>query len=465
MLLLSDQEVSIIQDRAINGPYKTTGDKFAYSPGAWDASKVLADAMYNNTMLWADLWDCPNVTLGSARPDGNANLQPYTNQIGHYTLNAAFYYLIKGITGYGSVAKAAILAQVRNYNPHFEDYYTLSASSALNMFHFAGVATRFLIAFEYVKDLFNSSEIAEVEAWMERCHTMLRYNAEFYPKTNFPNRLSRDYSVLGNYAASGQLWPTGDRWAYKDAVGTRHNQLYRIHTDYNNQWGLDMLFCGLWAIYKNDATRIDRAKIWFEEYMKYGVFPDGTLGEYVRNNQAVTNNIQLGTMWYSVIALECYIYFAEALRRIGDNSMYAYSTTSGLWGSQGTAKNLALILDTLKSYIEGTTLRYNDEMTVSASSLLDVMGGTNWRYKPEIAFGVANLYFDAQKYKDVYLQDNATHDYISIYGPSYITGAQWQNNAGIMQAVPLTYWEMEGVFIPPHTDPSTAINKKMIMSC
>lgn len=448
MLLINSAEILEIQDRAINGPYKTTGDRFAYSPSAWDNVAALALSLYNDSVT--DLWDATDITSGWANNGGTIP----TNTIGHYTMNCAFYYLIKQDAGYGAKAKASILAQVRNTNPVFENYYSLARSSALNMFHFAGVAIRFLLAFEYCKDLFSASEITEVETWMGRAYTMFRYQFEYYPNSNFPNRLSRDYSVLGNYAASGQTYGGYDdtnaaSWTHVDGAANKHNRIYRVHTDYNNQDNLQALFCGLWAIYKNDLTEIDRVKIFFEEFIKFAVYEDGTIGEYNRNNVSFP---QLGTSWYSVITLECYIYFAEALRRIGDSSMYQFSSNLYLWyralegdtvvqWHTGTTKNLALLLNTLMSNITQSIVRYYN--TVTDANKLDVLGGTDYRYTPELIFAIANKYFNEDNYKNTYLLNNAVYTYNYASGPQYITNGKWQNNTGIFPVSLLN--ETEGI--------------------
>lgn len=434
-LFHNSNELSLFKTRATD--LYNPGSIFVNDP--WSDVVTRANILYND--LFTDLWNADDITAGYADTSGTIP----TNLIGHYTRDCAFYYLIKEDADYGAKAKASILAQVRNNNPVFEDYYSLSVTSALNLFHFAGVAIRFLLAFDYCRSLFSASEITEVESWMDRCYLAMIQFGDFKFYANFPNRDSRDYSVLGDYAASGQTYGGYDdtnpaSWTHKDSGGTFQNRIYRITTDYNNQTALCNLFCGLWAIYQNDSTKIGHVKLFFEEFIKFGCFEDGTIGEYNRNRSGFE---QLGTMWYSVITLECYVYFAEALRRTGDDSMYTFSTTTGYYLSEvttGTSKNLKLLLDTLKSNITQSTVRYYS--TVSDINKLDVLGGTNYRYTPELIFGISNIYYKDSTYTDTYLLNNSIYGYSGYGGPSYLSNARSINNTGILPAVPF-YYEIE----------------------
>ena len=54
-ITFTNKELTIWRDRAINGPYKTKGDRFTESPGSWDAVIVRAEKFMNDEV--DEYWD------------------------------------------------------------------------------------------------------------------------------------------------------------------------------------------------------------------------------------------------------------------------------------------------------------------------------------------------------------------------------------------------------------------------
>lgn len=492
MILLSPEELAIIQQRAIDG-YDPNGI-FALNSNPWDDLVTRADKLIAGTVneYWDGVYNDDEFTYDTWPTQADYS-------VGQHTLACATYYLVKGTTSYGEKARDTVLAQLTNTEPVWSDYYTRPTTPTAgwsNFFHMAGILLRMYFSFEYTKDLWTAQNISDFEDYMEEAMPAFLAVSEYGPAYNFPQRLNRMYPkkwpldtyVAGTFATGDQVvytdthgyeslvdgntvTPTDDginwsritgsgasagsqsygdtdarSWTHKDGEGTFQNRLYRVMEAYGNQPAICMLMYGIWAIYKGDATAIDRTKIYYEEVLRFATFPDGTLHEYIRND--VTNPSK-GVAWYGMIQIECQVVFAEALRRLGDTSMYSFTTSLGIWGTEGGSKNIELMLNTLKDACTLDTIRYWD--TVTDANRFDTLKPTTYRWKPEMTFAIANLYFNDANFKDTYLLNNAFYDYDYAGGPAYVTDGIWVGGSGVYSDVPTMVYEMEGVHVPTIT--------------
>ena len=394
-ITFTNEELTIWRDRALNGPYKTKGDRFTESPGSWDAVVVRAEKFMNDEV--DEFWNGVLVSTDQVWAS-------YTYNRGHYLLAAAFYGLVKENNKYRQKAKEAILAQIANKNPIFEDYLGIT-SGWPNAFHFANFTTRLFHAFDYTYDLWTPQEIADYEAWMERALVLYRKIWLDIPAKNFPNRNNDDYSSRSSWALTGEelSHPYYDdkKWTYTDASGARHNYL-RLATGRGGYGNGEFNFAGAeltWAIYKNETDRIDDIKRWFREWLMFAVWPDGTTSENVRNGDY--GRPSTGTMHYGAISLEIMAYIAELSRRRGDNYFYEYSTSDGYWGTEGGNKNLRLVINTLIDCMRSTVDRF--WWLPQEENRLSTLNGT-FRYRPEMAIAISNIYYNddlmGQTYKN-----------------------------------------------------------------
>lgn len=280
---------------------------------------------------------------------------------------------------------------------------------------------------------------------------MWKGDIEYYPLQCFPNRDNRDYSVLGGYAATPTLYthPTdaGRSWTYKDSVGTYHNRIYHLHLQWYNAMAYESIWMAHYGALKDDNSILDWTKIWFEEYLTYASFPDGSTGESNRNNSY--DRPQTGTMHYEVVVLECAIMIADLLARRGDFSLYQFHTANGMQGSEGGDKS---ILNNINSKIEGcsgSVLKYYE--TVDPANLLDTLfAPDDYRYKPEVCMGLANRMLKLQTLIDTYNLTNATNTYqfAKIGIPSTVDSV-WSGEVNSCVGIPLTDYGMENVNVYP----------------
>ena len=449
-ITFTNEELRIWRDRAINGPYKTTGDRFARSPGSWDDVVIRANRFMDDKV--SEYWDGDFISS-----------DPKAYNYGHYILGCAFYYLIKEDITYGLKAKNAILSQISNPNPVWEDYLDLDGETAWgDSFHFAAFTNRMFMAFDYTYSLWTESEKEAYSAWMDRAIVYYWDASSHYPYLNFPNRDIGDYDTRSYWAAAGtDVWntfPEYNRYTHFDKSGNPRNFMKRVNggtAGYGNGQANFMLGYLLWGIYKNDTKIIRNAKGWVKECLMMSVFPDGMHSEALRNNEldgAGKETPAKGTMSYSIIVYETFFIMADALKRnYNDTELYDYATSNGYWGSKGGNKSLKLLLDTLEENCRGTVLRYYGPGQ-KYDKLLKSRSPNGWRHTPEMVFGIANRHYKSDKYKAIYLNEASG---IIPYAPNdnYFDWVQdlsaWTGMSSTLPAIPLMYYEMENVIPTP----------------
>src|SRR5262249_19283522 len=150
------------------------------------------------------------------------------------------------------------------------------------------------------------------------------------------------------------------------------------------------------SFFKTEAARI------FKEYIRYDVFADGVVGHFKR---WTTGDPTLG-MVYSLTAFGLMIQIADTNARNGDSSLYQYTTSEGLCGSQGGNKNLKFVLTELAKYIDHTYLRYGTDQPANngnASYLIDSINnltGNQWVFDNVLA--QANVYYQDTHIQSIY---------------------------------------------------------------
>jgi hypothetical protein len=428
------------RDRATNGPWKTEGDVFSYSPGAWDKIPTIAAKLMNDEV--DEYWDGDFLT-------GN----PPAYQYGYYLLACAFYYLIKGDATYGRKAKDAILAQIRNSNPVFEDY--MSAETFGDSFHFTSFTCRMFVAFDYTYDMWSTYEIEELETYYDRATDFYQYALEYPLYKQFPNRDAGDYDTRAWWAATGAeldpAWPEFSNYTHYTAGGTPTNQIYKAHAyGYGNGESIRAMGCTLWGLYKNDSSLITAVKKWVKECLMFGTWGDGMYVECIRNGSDIFGETAYGygTMAYGIIVYEVLFLTAELFRKnLDDTELYEYSTSYGMWGTEGTIKSLKLLLDTLEENCRSTVLRYYGT-PAGTDNLLDTYDPDVYRYTPEMTFGIANQYYGDKAYENIYLQNasgirpySASDTYFDWVGGDL---SQWMGMSHIFPALPLMYYAGQG---------------------
>lgn len=321
--------------------------------------------------------------------------------------------------------------------------------------HFAALTSRLFYAFDYTYDLWTPSEITDYEAWMERACTLYRHIWSDYCYRCWPNRDSDDYSVVSWWAQTGQeTTAQAQPYTHADSGGTDYNftAKYANWFQHNNRnmWYVQAEF--LWGLYKNDADKIDQAKRYVRETIMFGVWPDGMINEAYANGKYL--RVGTGAHWYCTLQMTGAFMIAEHLRRRGDSSLYDFTTSDGIFGSEGGAKNLKLMADTHTENLRGMAVhgRYFKDVdgTIGAVNELFPLdprepGASIFRHKSEMCLAFANAYWKDTLIKNTYMtQSSGCTPYTSpMAGPAYVVDGEWVDLSGGIPAAPLMTYEME----------------------
>ncbi|RLD76019.1 MAG: hypothetical protein DRJ15_16085 [Bacteroidetes bacterium] len=468
----SDAELTTWQARTF---YKTTGDRFTDSPGAYDVVDFQAATFIADPTSYL-------VTVDVRTLDPNE---------GGDLLAAAFKYIVEDSTTHGNAVKTQLLAQILESASDYSSFTTLGTGSDHVSFSSRWVA-RLFNAYDYTKALFTTGENADMEAWFyEAGLFFMRSLNERIFLGQFPNRnaddhydtnslllaeqsshstngyyysaetninyeltgsktgsindytaryvAKRDYTTLSGVASSEASY-SPVIYTHYNSSGVAQSEILLIGGYYKNPMGMMADAVVLIGALLDDAMMLDHAKLWVEENLKYGTFPDGTIAEYRRNGDYGVP--QQGAMFYGIIVIESLVLVADVFRRRGDTSVYEYSTSIGIGDSAGGSKTIKLVLDAVVDNCTGDVLRYYD--SVSSANLIDTLTGTT-RFLPETLFGRANIHYNDDAYKNTYLLNNATNTYDSGY--SHPTGGAdgtvWGGPINIEPAKPYQTNEME----------------------
>ena len=292
----------------------------------------------------------------------------------HGTLarDAAFAFLISGDEGLSKAVQAHLLAQAAN---PFNDLRALCVRPLSGpvrdaWFSEAGWLLRHAVAYDYVRLGMSESDRVVIDNWLRRNAYALAAQLDWGLAQVFPRRSQGDMSVRnGPAAAQGEK-----RWlmrrydtnkdcrtevdddqrvfpvtAYSKPNGSAGPTLSLLSQYYNNRRAALAAAIGTIGVMLGDKPLVSRARRYFEEWLAYGVWPDGSEGEFARNGDYC---IASQGLVYGASNSTAMVLVAWALARQGDATLFEYSTRSGLFGSESGSsgsepKSLTLVANTL----------------------------------------------------------------------------------------------------------------------
>jgi chitodextrinase len=439
-ILWSESDLQEWRDRSVNGPYKSAGDAFdPLIPGEWD--RIVRNKGTFEANPAADRMNTYDIVQYSdTYTDGGAYMGNHIKM-----LDAAFYSLVKGDAGLALKVKDEIMWHVNRAgfeNVGWQISPTEFQPTDKGSWPRAMWLVRILMCADFVKDHFSIAERNTFDAWISNwaysyegsIHTELSTNA-------FLNRYDRDYST-GLVVAASTAGPYSG-YAYMDANGVNHWQIATIAKFYNNRRASVIQSVGLAGVWLNDETLKDRSKLFFEEWIRCSVYPDGAIGEFERNYSSGPNQglLYMGSLLDSAVSV------ADALARTGDTSLYEYSTSAGIWGSECTIeppKTLKLVVDTYMKLISKELAWYLDQSSVSETYRIDsTRSGIQW--VQEIWFApIGNRYWQDPYLRQGYMRSRpgsiAYSSPIGTAGPA----EPWGGHESSYPSCLFMFAEMEG---------------------
>ena len=320
-LLFDDADLARWKQRAASGPFKVAGDAFPGSPGDWTRIIANAEAAVRQGLE------------ANERHISTDDHYPYSN-FGARARDAAFAYLITGDSRYQSAARTQLLTMLRQPQHDIANYNFNPGFARDGMVAQAMLGQRMVFLYAMLRPSLSDADRAFVEAKFAGWGAKI---AAFHA-----DRLVTDLGPRIN--ARNVEWSGGDpsAYAYVDASGTPQARIPALATSYTNRRTMTLMLLGLIGVQLGNATWAGAAKEYVHQWLAYGVHPSGAQGDYTRNGDY---NVQQQGRMYSAMVNQAVLYFAEALRRTGDTSLYTFSTSAGKSGWEGGPKSVALAID------------------------------------------------------------------------------------------------------------------------
>jgi|GEM_PF-3859861 len=400
-IMYSEEELAIWRQRS-NGAtavdYKTTGADG--TPGDFDRIKGYADAFLANPS--ASLWK------GTTVPGDN-----YPIYEGINLQQAAFCYQIYKKSNptlanrYAAAARTALLQQIAMPNTDVSKWVLATVfQTGVNESRWI---TRLVFATDYLSSYLSAADKTTLNTWfLNQANFMAAHIQNREVGQCFPRRLQNDYTVVGRDAKpAGELYGKfkpgntyGDGFIYShvNANGSLGNRISFLSTWWNNRNADKVTMIGMVGLYLNNNNLIFQAKQYAKEWLKYSVYPDGTMGEYERNGNY---NLPQQGMSYSAINIWQYILLAEGTARRGDTELYTYTTSVGMHGTEGGTKSLRLVVEKYCKNVQGNPAIYFDNVT--ANNRIDSYGeAANIELMWDALFAVPNKYWQSTYITSIY---------------------------------------------------------------
>lgn len=275
---------------------------------------------------------------------------------GERVRDAAFVYRMVGGAARLKAVRDHLIAMATDARNDFTAQCATSRDPAAAPFHFFAFApwfARLVATYDLVRSDLAAPDRLLIERYLIRqAHYMAAYVDEGLAKS-FPARLDGDYAQRANDAAPRSAEATwwkqrsdtnGDcrideqdapeaaaAHAYVRRDGSLGPRLSVLGQWWNNRSGSLVLASGLVGLTLGEPQLVARAKRYLMEWLTYGVYPDGSDGEFARNGDYCLPN---AGVIYQHGNLQATLLLARALLLQGDRSLQTFNTCDGLFGTE-----------------------------------------------------------------------------------------------------------------------------------
>lgn len=423
-LYFTPQEVEIWKARSKGGPYKSSGDAISNSPGDW--SRILKSANECLANPTAEHYKGPTKDkYGKTTTVAVQWSQPEALTKGVKLRDAAFVYLLTNDSRYKNAVYKGLLAQAKEPLTDFSNITRWPVVYDINPgFDVAEWISRLLVAYDMI-------EISDptIDRFFKNAGAYCYRNIQNL-KSGYVDRERGILKITGNSTdkthIGGYIVPTIGKW-YNNRRATIERAVAMVGFKYYN------------------AAYVKEAAMFFKEFIKYSIYPDGTFTEFHR----ATSSLPDKGFAYSTASCNIMIEIADLYARQGDKSLYNYVTSDGVNQTKGGQKSLKLMIQSLSKHINGTIKRY----AISTSSSQNIIDGKykTWLSENDIWFAQANVY-----YKDSYIKSTYTKAYVSspaTSGPLPV----WGGTGGLFPGKLFMYGQLEGK-VNPYSTTAAIVN-------
>ena len=342
------EDVRVWQQRSTQGPYRVAGDHQPQSPGDWERITQQAEAFRANPEgdRYLGRTTCPHTEA-----DGPFNGSWHR---GSKLRDAAFVALVQD----DAALRKAVLTELHTHAtaPGLQ----WSNSTLFGCPEFIGGTTmpwnsvfvKYVIGYSFVREQAPDAQRATLDAWFLAYGQRMEWSVHETVKKRFPQRKQEDYTLSSSYSTC-----QSPKALY---VQSSPYQTCAFHNAWTNQTALSALAVGLTGVLLQDGALQAEATRFFQEWVRYMVWPDGTEGE---TDRWVNGAPQHG-MSYAGLGIIQMTLLAEVFSRAGDARLYDYTATDGLHSSQvtheGTTKSLKATITEYISRVRETRSIYAD---------------------------------------------------------------------------------------------------------
>jgi hypothetical protein len=358
----TQEEVNIWKQRAVNGPYKDGYDRILANANAFVSS--------------------PGAVWLGKREDGC--WLPFTHERPGRTRDvglrdAGFIYMLTGNTTYRNAVRTKLLAQAAVSGTDLSNTARWCASSS--WFDVSNWFRRILFGYSYVRSSLSAGDIATLDSYFLKAAQYFEYHMNNVIRGRFPNRLRDDYTC------SGATCP-GTVYGLQYFGGPTS---YQFMEAWNNQASARMALVADVGVLLNNTTLKDRAARYVREFVRYAMWPDGSVVEKFRWS---VNNLVSHAYSYPLTNVGDVLSIADHLARSGDTSLYEYSTSEGMFGTQGGPKSLLKALKHIAGQTNGSIIHYaSTSPTSDPAKIIDAT--TNCNSISYVYIANNNFYKDA----------------------------------------------------------------------
>ncbi|QHT71622.1 T9SS type A sorting domain-containing protein [Rhodocytophaga rosea] len=420
-LHFTQQELDIWRKRANVGPYKHFGYESTSSPADWDRITSNAKSFLSNPSAerYKGVSTGSCVQVGASEPTNN----------GKKLRDAAFVYLITGDISYRNAVRNELIAQSSEANANFavRSRWCTNLGDAPPAYPIASWLTRLLFAYDYIKSTLSDSDRNKLDKWFYDAAIFLQLNVDQDLGKYYVNRSSDNYT-LSEYAhmMSASYGRTTHYNGYKTSS---------IGRAYNNRRSAQVKYFALVGIMQNASVLKNSGKRYVKEMLMYSIYPDGTSAEFQRWTEGFPD---AGWSYVSHSIFDA-VDVADHFARAGDAELYRFTTSQGAYGTSGGTKNLALVVNHVLNYVDGTVRRYGTASSGNQNTnyqINNIDEGDGWFAINELWFSKPNLYFKNDRTKKLYTR---TASNVKPYpsgpagsGPHVPFGGSWDTYPGML---------------------------------
>ncbi|MBC7923940.1 MAG: hypothetical protein H7Z75_22945 [Ferruginibacter sp.] len=352
-LFFTQEEVNVWRQRTASGPYRQKGDVKSNSPGDWD--RILNNA--NSFVASPSAWRWRGSTAGGCVQ--RFSIEPRTE--GTKLRDAAFAFRLTDNYRYRDAVRNELLAQAADPLTDFGNASRWCAApnglaDANPGFAITEWLKRLLVGYDFIRSTLTPGERQTLDAWFLKAGLYFQNSMDnnYAFNRRFVDRNNGNYTLTQYSTASEKVNPTYATYYGGYSVGF-------LAQAYNNRWAAIASFVGLVGQSQAHAGLKKSAKMWYQEWMRYAIYPSGDVADMHRStgpgvDGGPSNNEKGLNYGYSTVGAMALL--ADAFARAGDPSLYDYTTSEGAYGTEGTPKNLKKVILNLLDYLNQSKYKY-----------------------------------------------------------------------------------------------------------